>query len=354
MSNELARRLLAWYEVSARRLPWRSIDDPYAIWVSEIMLQQTRVETVIPYFRRWMEHFPSLSQLANAPEQEVLQLWEGLGYYSRARNLHKAAQIVISEHGGQLPASRAALERLPGIGRYTAAAIASIAFGQDEATLDGNIRRVLARVFHMDLPARSPEGERQLWQLARQHLPRGRAGDYNQALMDLGATICTPRAPACSICPLEALCLARRLGVEEQLPRLERRLPVPHYLVAAAVIQKNGRALIAQRPAQGLLGGMWEFPGGKIENGESLQDGLRREICEELGIDISVGEPLGVFRHAYTHFRVTLHAFRCQILEGEPTALQVADWRWVNVEQLKDFPMGKIDRQIARRLVKNE
>lgn len=350
MSNEVTRRLLAWYEVSARRLPWRGVHDPYAIWVSEIMLQQTRVETVIPYFQRWMERFPNLSALANAPEQEVLRLWEGLGYYSRARNLHKAAQIVVREHGGQLPTSRAELERLPGIGRYTAAAIASIAFGADEATLDGNIRRVLARLFHMDLPARSPEGERRLWQLARQHLPAGRAGDYNQALMDLGATLCTPRTPDCRACPLETLCLARQLGRQEQLPRLERRPSGPHYLVTAAVIQKDGRVLIAQRPAQGLLGGLWEFPGGKVEPGESLQDGLQREIREELGVRIAVGEPLGVFRHAYTHFRVTLHAFHCRILEGEPSALQTADWRWVTPEQLKDFPMGKIDRQIAGRL----
>jgi len=354
MSSEFTRRLLAWYEVSARPLPWRGINDPYAVWVSETMLQQTRVETVIPYFQRWMERFPTLTALAEAPEQEVLQLWEGLGYYRRARNLHKAAQVVAREYGGQLPADRAALERLPGIGRYTAAAVASIAFGQDEAALDGNIRRVLARVFNMDVPARSPEGERQLGHLARQHLPRGRAGDYNQALMDLGATICTPRAPACSACPLEMLCQARRLGVQEQLPRLERRSPVPHYLVAAGVIQKNGQVLIAQRPAQGLLGGMWEFPGGKIEAGESLQDGLRREICEELGISVMVGELLGVFKHAYTHFRVTLHAFYCQALEGEPTALQVADWRWVSVSQLKNFPMGKIDRQIARKLVNED
>ncbi|MEJ5203560.1 MAG: A/G-specific adenine glycosylase [Anaerolineales bacterium] len=350
MFSEFARRLLAWYEVSARRLPWRGIHDPYAIWVSEVMLQQTRVETVIPYFQRWMERFPTLIALAGAPEQEVLQLWEGLGYYTRARNLHKAAQIVVHEYGGELPSDRAALEHLPGIGRYTAAAIASIAFGLDEATLDGNIRRVLARVFHMDLPARSPDGERRLWQLARQHLPAGRAGDYNQALMDLGATICTPRAPACFICPLETLCLARRLGVQEQLPRLERRAPVPHYLVAAAVIQKDEQVLITQRPAQGLLGGMWEFPGGKVEAGESLQDGLRREICEELGIRIEVGELLGVFKHAYTHFRVTLHAFYCKVLEGEPTALQAADWRWASLQQLEDFPMGKIDRQISRKL----
>ncbi len=353
-SSDLAARLLDWYRQNRRSLPWRTTSDPYAVWVAEIMLQQTRVETVIPYYRRWMEQFPTLQHLAQADEQQVLKAWEGLGYYSRARSLQRAARLIVEQHQGQIPSRMEALMRLPGIGRYTAAAIASIAFGADEATLDGNIRRVLARLFHMDLPARSPEGERRLWQLARQHLPAGRAAEYNQALMDLGATICTPRTPDCSACPLETLCMARQLGRQEQLPRLERRSSGPHYLVTAAVIQKDGLVLIAQRPAQGLLGGLWEFPGGKVEPGESLQDGLQREICEELGVRIAVGEPLGVFRHAYTHFRVTLHAFHCRILEGEPAALQTADWRWATMEQLKDFPMGKIDRQIAQKLMKNE
>ncbi len=352
MSNEFSRRLLGWYELSARPLPWRNTHDPYAIWVAEIMLQQTRVDTVIPYYQRWMVRFPTLNTLAGASEQEVLQLWEGLGYYNRARNLHKAAQIIWRECNGQLPASRAAMERLPGIGKYTAAAIASIAFGQDEATLDGNIRRVLARVFQVVLPANSPAGKRQLWQLARQYLPAGHAAEYNQALMDLGATLCKPHAPDCIHCPLETLCQAHQLGIQEQLPYLERRSPVPHYLVTAAIIQKDHQVLITQRPAQGLLGGMWEFPGGKVEEGETLHEGLQREIREELGVNIFIGEPLGVFRHAYTHFRITLHAFYCQLREGTPVALQVADWRWLNVSQLKDYPMGKIDRQIAHLLEK--
>src|SRR5512145_3423018 len=191
MPTEFARRLLAWYGLNARTLPWRGYPDPYAVWVSEIMLQQTRVETVIPYFERWMKRFPTLQALAEAPLQDVLSLWEGLGYYSRARNLHKTAQIVMAEHNGKLPADVAALRRLPGIGRYTAGAMASIAFGFDEPALDGNIRRVYARLFDVAEPARSPAGEKQLWTLASEHLPPGRAGDYNQALMDLGATLCT-------------------------------------------------------------------------------------------------------------------------------------------------------------------
>jgi A/G-specific adenine glycosylase len=275
------------------------------------MLQQTRVETVIPYFERWMERFPTLSSLAGASQQEVLAAWEGLGYYSRARNLHRAAQIVVAEHGGELPRDIKELLSLPGIGRYTAGAIAAIAFGLDEPALDGNIRRVLARIFDVSQPARSPAGERRLWELVSAHLPTGRAGAYLQALMDLGSAICTPRAPDCPLCPVAEACQARILGIQEQRPVLEARPETPHYLVTAAVIRRGSEVLIAQRPPEGLLGGLWEFPGGKLKAGEDLAGCLQREIREELGVEIEVGGWLGVFRHAYTHFRVTLHAFQC-------------------------------------------
>jgi A/G-specific adenine glycosylase len=353
MPSPLAERILDWYQKNARRLPWRDHPDPYAIWVSEIMLQQTRVETVIPYFERWMGRFPTLEALAHASQQDVLSAWEGLGYYSRARNLHRAAQIVLHEHQGQVPAELDALRRLPGIGRYTAGAIASLAFGLDEPALDANIRRVLARVFNVSLPARSPQGERQLWALAREHLPPGRAGDYNQALMDLGSQVCTPRAPRCLICPLAELCQARALGLQEQRPVLEARPETPHYMVTAAVIERQGQILIAQRPPDGLLGGLWEFPGGKVEPGEDLPTSLKREIREELDAEIEVGETLGEYRHAYTHFKVTLHAFRCTLSNRrEPRPVQVSDLRWAAPAELEDFPMGKIDRQIARRILK--
>ncbi len=327
--------------------------DPYAVWVSEIMLQQTRVETVIPYFERWMERFPTLEALAQAPQQEVLGAWEGLGYYSRARNLHRAAQLVLQDFGGRLPEDPQDLRRLPGIGRYTAGAIASIAFGRDEPALDGNIRRVLARVFNVSEPARSPAGERRLWELAREHLPPGRAGDYNQALMDLGAQICTPRSPDCPRCPLEARCQARALGIQELRPVLEARPEVPHYTVTAAVIHRDGQVLISQRPLEGLLGGLWEFPGGKQQPGETLEACLKREIMEELGVKIRVEEPFGVYRHAYTHFRITLHAFCCTLAgRAAPRPIQVHDLLWTGVEELPRFPMGKIDRQIARQLAR--
>jgi len=379
-SKNFVLPLLSWYAQHARRLPWREghatrgAPDPYRVWVSEIMLQQTRVETVIPYFERWMERFPTLASLAAASQQDVLAAWEGLGYYSRARSLHRAAQIVAADYAGQLPGDVRSLRALPGIGRYTAGAIASIAFGLDQPALDGNIRRVLSRLFDVTEDAageagqRTPDqmsslaGERLLWQLAEQHLPPGRAGDYNQALMDLGATICTPRSPDCPHCPLAECCQARALGVQELRPVKKTRPAIPHYTVTAAVIarplgmapdrQQDGPLyLIAQRPAHGLLGGLWEFPGGKVQEGEDLPACLRREICEELDAEIEVGELLGVYRHAFTHFRITLHAFHCTLVHYALRPIEAADIRWVKPEEMGSYPMGKVDRQIAKELM---
>lgn len=353
MSNPLALKLLDWYQHNNRSLPWREEPTPYRIWVSEVMLQQTRAETVIPYFERWMVRFPTLEALASASQQEVLSEWEGLGYYSRARNLHQAAQKVVEEFEGNLPRDIEQLKSLPGIGRYTAGAITSIAFGQDEPALDGNIRRVLARVFDVNLPARSPAGEKSLWELARAHIPPGQAGDFNQVLMDLGALICTPRRPRCTHCPIIESCKAFSLGIQEERPVTIKKQPVPHYDVSSAVIQQGGQVLIAQRPAHGLLGGMWEYPGGKIEPGENQEAALEREIREELGVEIQINSPFGVYQHAYTHFRVTLYAFLCSLNGDQPTPNYHTQLDWVEIESLEDYPMGKIDRQISAALLKS-
>ena len=347
-SAGIAGPLLAWYAFSARDLPWREDPNPFAVWVAEIMLQQTRVETVIPYYQRWMTRFPSISSLASASQEEVLALWEGMGYYSRARNLHRAARIVMDEHAGELPCNPTELRRLPGIGRYTAGAISSIAFGLDEPALDGNIRRVFARYFDLSEQLGSKAAENRLWELVAANLPPGGAGEYNQALMDLGAMICTPHAPGCAGCPLRSGCQAYALGLQEQRPVRQVKPAIPHHTVTAAVIQRAGRLLITRRPQGGLLGGMWEFPGGKCQPGEDLVTCLQREIQEELAVRVAVGEPLGLYNHAYTHFRVTLHAFHCALSNGaEPAAVQVDDLRWVTPGELADYPMGKIDRMIA-------
>lgn len=355
MDSPIALAILDWYAKNARSLPWRGRSSPYAVWVSEIMLQQTRVETVIPYYERWMERFPDPLSLANASEEEVLRYWEGLGYYARARNLHRAARLLQQQYQGALPQDLKTLRRLPGIGDYTAAAIASMAFGQDEPTLDGNIRRVLARLTAHRMPLRTPQSDRELLQVARAHLPSGRAGAFNQALMDLGAMICTPRQPRCDLCPLAAHCQAFQSGLQSEIPVNTAKKLIPHYLVTAAVIAENGKFLITQRPRQGLLGGMWEFPGGKCQEGESLEACLKREIQEELALEIEVGQSLGVYRHAYTHYRLTLHAYRCTICGGnQPVPMQGQAFQWVERQQLPLFPMGKIDRQIARQLLQEE
>ncbi|TAK11224.1 MAG: A/G-specific adenine glycosylase [Anaerolineae bacterium] len=354
LASPFSRKLTHWYKKHQRPLPWRGDPDPYAVWVSEIMAQQTRIDTVLPYFERWMKRFPSIAKLAAAPQRDVLAVWEGLGYYSRARNLHAAAQVVMAEHGGHLPADAAALRRLPGIGRYTAGAIASLAFGQDEPVVDGNVKRVLSRVFDVTEPVDAPAGERRIWALAAEHLPPGHAADYNQGLMELGALVCLPRAPRCGDCPLQSECRAFALGNQQERPLTKPKAAIPHWTVAAAVIQlRGGKVLLAQRPAGGLLGGLWEFPGGKQEDGETLPRALRREIKEELGVTVKIGAELGVFKHAYSHFRVTLHAFACTLEKGTPRAIQAQKLVWAAPAELPEYPMGKLDRQIARTLMKS-
>lgn len=354
MFSFITSNLLEWYASHARRLPWREDPSPYKVWISEVMAQQTQVNTVIPYFKRWMERFPTIEDLAKASLQDVLVTWEGLGYYQRARNLHLAAQKIISEYGGKLPANVPDLLSLPGIGRYSAGAIASIAFGLDEPALDGNIRRVLSRLFDMSEPVNTASGEKRFWQLATDHLPARMAGAYNQAFMELGALVCTPHSPNCSQCPLAQFCQARLLGVQEQRPVKPIKNQIPHFTVTAAVIQQRNKVLITQRPLKGLLGGMWEFPGGKLLEGENLDTCLKREIREELNIAIHVGEPFGIYRHAYTHYRVTLHAFLCAMENGDkPKPIQAENMQWSKISELSGFPMGKIDRQIAKNLLDN-
>ncbi|GAB4416833.1 MAG: A/G-specific adenine glycosylase [Anaerolineales bacterium] len=343
--NRIASRLLTWYRQHGRSLPWRGHPDPYAVWVSEIMLQQTRVETVMPYFENWMRLFPTVEKLAQASEQEVLNAWEGLGYYSRARNLHKAAKIVAVEHNGQLPRDLKALRNLPGIGRYTVGAIASIAFEMDEPALDGNLRRVYARLFDLSEYADSPAGEKTLWALAAKHLPEGQAGDYNQALMDLGATICTPKNPRCLLCPLREDCQAQANGTQAERPVLKPKKVVPHHVHAAGVIVQASKVLLAQRPRGGLLGGMWEFPNGRVETEPA--SALESVLETEYKLKVRQGEALGEVRHAYTHFKITEYVFRCELVSMSKNERQL---RWVRLDELEDYPMGKIDRQIARRL----
>jgi A/G-specific adenine glycosylase len=338
--------LLTWARGRRLHLPWRGETDPYRIWVSEVMLQQTRASTVAPYYTRFLARFPTVQDLAAASLDDVLRLWEGLGYYARARGLHAAARIVVNRFAGSLPGDLGALRALPGVGDYTAGAIASLAFGLAAPALDGNGRRVLARLGAVWGDPSSPAVRRQLWDLASQLLPADAPGDFNVALMDLGAEVCTPRSPACTECPWSPHCLALAGGLVGQLPERTVKPPLPHYDMVAGLIARGDQVLIALRPAKGLLGGLWALPGGRRLDGERLSEALIRTAHDGLAVTVTVGAPILVVQHAYTHFRITLHGFRCLWVAGEPQALAYDAWRWVAVSELASFAFPVTDRKL--------
>ena len=346
--------LLDWYDDNKREMPWRKTDDPYAIWVSEIMLQQTRVDTVRDYYRRFLEAFPTVDDLAAADRDEVLKLWEGLGYYSRARYLHEAAQQVVEEHDGEVPNTLDAVRELKGIGPYTAAALLSIAFQKPHAVLDGNVVRVLSRIYTVEADATSSTTRRHLRRLANELLTPERPADFNQAVMELGATICTPTRPDCSACPVSDVCHAHAESDEEAYPVTPDKKPVPHYDIAVALIfDEDGRLLIQRRADEGQLAGLWEFPGGKREDGESMEEACRREIREELGVDLTIEDHFYTLKHAYTHFKITLYAYRCRIADGPPTAREDQPMTWVTLDEIDDYAFpranGKLIEELRRR-----
>lgn len=347
--QSLGATLLDWYVAQGRTLPWRNIDDPYAIWVSEIMLQQTQVKTVRPYYLRWLGQFPTVAELAAADLQTVLKAWEGLGYYARARNLHQAARQIVAHHGGQIPSDFDQITALPGIGRTTAGGILSSAFNLPFPILDGNVKRVLARLVALEVPP--AKALPYLWQLSERLLPARQPRDFNQALMDLGATLCTRRQPDCPRCPWQRHCRAYNLNMQSELPMSEPKGPLPHKQIGVAVIwNERGEILIDRRKAEGLLGGLWEFPGGKIEPEETVEDCIRREIEEELGIQIQVGAQLCVVTHAYSHFKVTLNVHHCTHLSGEPQPIECDEIRWVTLDTIDTFPFPKANIQIIEAL----
>ncbi|MBI3537922.1 MAG: A/G-specific adenine glycosylase [Chloroflexi bacterium] len=348
-AQSFSRRLLAWYAKHKRDLPWRrAARDPYRVWVSEILLQQTQVATVIPYYKKFLARFPTVHALARAKLDTVLKTWEGVGYYARARNLHRAAKEIRARFDGKLPTTVAELLTLPGIGRYTASAIASIAFDRDAAIVDGNVTRVLCRFFGIRRNIQLAKTKTTLWDLAAALVPRGRAGDYNQALMDLGATICAPRNPTCARCPLTRACRARRLGIQEKIPIKTKKKKLPHYVIGAGVIYKGKQILIAKRNANDLLGGLWEFPGGKRARGESLPACVAREVREEVGIEIVVAREIAVVPHAFSHFTITLHFFECRYRRGTPRALECAECKWVAPRALARYAFPAANRKMIQ------
>jgi len=351
----ITRALLAHYDATARALPWRGVDDPYAVWVSEVMLQQTRVEAVVPYYERWLETFPTVEALAEARLDEVLKAWEGLGYYRRARNLHAAARLVRERHGGRLPDDPADLRALPGVGIYTAGAVASIAFGVAAPAVDGNVRRVLSRLHDLEDPSPAELRDR-----AAELVPADRPGDFNQALMELGATICTPRAPDCEACPLAGHCEARARGVQEQRPRLGHRASIPERRFATAVVaDPDGRLLLVRRPPDGLLGGLWEFPSAELEEGSSphdvAPDAVRRTVHPPPAPSTDAGAGDGVrlrsleleledVRHTFSHFRAVYRPVGYAVAGGLDTA---GDALWADPSRLEELALPVAQQRIA-------
>ncbi|MHB0858899.1 MAG: A/G-specific adenine glycosylase [Anaerolineae bacterium] len=338
--------LLAWYAIHRRDLPWRRTQDPYRIWVSEIMLQQTQVATVIPYYERFLAHFPTLAVLASADLGEVLSVWEGLGYYGRARNLHAAARVVQSVHGGRLPCIRKELLSLPGVGAYTAGALLSIACGQDEPALDANGLRILARLFDVPQDIASSAGKRSLYAHALRLLPAGRAGAWNQALMDHGALVCLPRAPRCAVCPLASWCLARARGVQGQRPVKAPRGEVPHQTWVAGLCERKGRVLLVRRRPNGLLGGLWELPGGALQPDEDDATALVRILGSDLGVSVLPGEAVTKVAHGFTHLKVTVQVLACRLV-GEPFARGIWDTlHWWAPEERGDYALTGITARV--------
>lgn len=360
MYQQIAERLTAWQAQQLRDLPWRrdaaGTRDPYAVWVSEVMAQQTRLSVVAAYFSRWMERFPTLETLAIADRQEVLKQWEGLGYYSRARNLHRAAQIVDSKFDGQLPRTRAELLTLPGIGEYTAGAILSLAFGQHEPVLDGNAKRVISRLWDIEARIDLRSTESRLWRLSRKMVEAASApGAMNEGLMELGALVCRRRSPLCDSCPVQSYCLANERGVQEERPVRAPGQNVPHVEFAAAIIWEGvpgqSRMLISQRPEKGLLGGLWSFPNGAREpDEEDIHACVRRAVYQNLGVEVAAGERVATVEHAFTHFRMTLVAFHARIVAGEPRAAGAADWCWTTLDEVEKLPCPVPDRKIIAAL----
>ncbi len=343
-----SKKLLKWYDAHARSLPWRGTKDPYKIWVSEAMLQQTTVKTVLGYYDRWLGIFPDINSLASAPIEKVLKAWQGLGYYNRARNFHRSAQIVMAEHRGVLPSDPETLRKLPGFGPYMTASVASIAFDARVPLVDANVRRIVMRLLNIHGPAVASL-DNELLLFLNNVLPLKRCGDFNQALMELGSQACTTNEPGCDACPLKSYCKAFKEGCQEQIPT-PKKVEISQITAVIGLIRRNGKYLIQQRPAGGLLAGLWEFPGGKVEKTDkSLQEALARELLEELECSCLVGEEFCRVRHYYTTNKVHLIAFQAALGAGQFKLKK--HQRWVGVKELQEYAMPSGNARILEKLL---
>jgi len=353
-AKKFRQALLVWYKKNRRRLPWQDgvgrlskKERDYRIFISEIMLQQTRLDQALPYYERWTRSVPSFEALAKAPMQTLLKLWEGLGYYARVRHLRKAAQLIVRKHRGEIPPDYAKIRALPGVGDYTAAALASFIHRQPYLAVDGNVFRVLSRILARPFRFSRQLDRKRLSEAAFRLLHPSQPGEFNRALMRLGVLICLPKNPKCSLCPMRFFCRAYKRGDVSKYPLPRRKLRPPHFQIAAGIVWKEGKILIAQRKPDGLLGGLWEFPGGKWKKGETLAEACRREVKEETGIRVKVGPLAQRIRHSYSHFSITLSIFQCQYQNGTPRPLGCQKIKWVRPGELVKYPFPRANQKIV-------
>ncbi|MDP6980662.1 MAG: A/G-specific adenine glycosylase [Myxococcota bacterium] len=344
--RRLREKLLGWYDTNHRDLPWRRSRDPYAIWISETMLQQTRVETVIPYYERFLARFPDIESLATADRDDVYEHWAGLGYYSRARNLHNAAQMMVGDFEGRVPEQAEDLKKLPGVGRYTAGAVASIAYGQPEAVVDGNVIRVLTRLLDIRSDVAQKNVVERLWHEAGALALGERPGDFNQALMELGATVCTPRSPRCKpTCPLVRMCHSYAKGDVESLPNKPKNKK-PRPVEAVAVwIPRRERILTVQRPETGLLANLWELPGGELPPKAEAKDHVEQIVRERVGLSLLSPTYAGTVEHVFTHLKMQLHLFRTAGAEGRVRNGGHQAHQWIAPDRFDDLPVSTLARK---------
>ena len=350
--SDFASHLLAWYDGCSCNFPWRDCKDPYKIYLSEVMLQQTQVSTVLPYYQKWIQKYPTIQSVANATQEQILKQWEGLGYYGRARNFHKSCKIILDNMGGIISSNPEEFSKLPGVGPYISAAVMSIAFQHPQPAVDANAIRIGARMEMVDLPY--PKNLKIISNYFENHIPIERPGDFNQAIMDLGRKICSADKPKCSVCPISINCKALVNNSVDKYPIKVRRAKKPHYNIAAGIIWNKGQILISKRRENGLLGGLWEFPGGKIEKGENAQTCIIREVKEELGVLVQPTSFLKQIKHAYTHFSITMDAYHCDYLQGTPQAIGCDNWKWITPEEIRLLPFPKANHKLFDKIIVSE
>ena len=336
--NQFRRRLLSWFNKNQRKLPWRETKNPYHIWVAEVMLQQTQVKKVVEYYQKFIGQFPDVHALAKANLQQVLKAWEGMGYYARARNLHKAAQFIVTKNGAEIPDNYDEFKKLPGAGDYITAAVLSQAFNASYAVVDGNVKRVLSRVFLIEKPVNSSSSSSIFKEKADLLLERRKPGVFNQAMMELGAIVCRPRNPKCDDCPVSAFCQANKTNQQTKFPVTIQAKSNPELHIAVGIIHKDGYILITQRHLEGLLGGLWEFPGGKVNLGENAEQACIRNIKEKTNLTIEISAFLTKINHAYTHFRIIMDVFNCRFKSGTVVLNGHRVYRWITPEEIDKFP----------------